>query len=99
MLLGKLKPSCALVQAMHTPRAIPSVLAALAGFAIAVASLRWEAGLSKERHVDDKADKPPGADRPSDEPRSQQAARAAHPGRRRGADTPTKIPARGSNGI
>src|SRR5438477_2184721 len=80
---------------MHTPRAIPSVLAALAGFAIAVASLRWEDALRSERHGDDKADKPPGADRPSDEPHSQQVARAAQPGRGRGADTPTRIPARG----
>src|SRR4051794_30481905 len=80
---------------MHTPRSVPSVLAALAGFAIAVASLRWEDGLRRERHTEDKADKPPGADRPSDEPRSSQLARAAQPGRGRGADTPTHIPARG----
>src|SRR5947199_476302 len=84
-----------LVQAMHTPRSVPSVLAALAGFAIAVASLRWEDGFRSERHAEDKADKPPGADRPSDEPRSAQMARAAQPGRGRSADTPTHIPARG----
>ncbi|TMJ00070.1 MAG: YihY/virulence factor BrkB family protein [Alphaproteobacteria bacterium] len=80
---------------MHTPRSVPSVLAALAGFAIAVASLRWEDGLRRERHAEDKADKPPGADRASDEPRSLQVARAAQPGRGRSADAPTRIPARG----
>jgi len=78
---------------MHTPRSVPSVLAALAGFALAAVALRLEDSQHKTRHRPDAA--PPGADRASDEPYSLQAARAAQPGRGRGADAPTHIPWRG----
>src|SRR5207302_3646723 len=75
------------------PRSVPSVLAALAGFALAAVALRLEDSQHKTRHRADAA--PPGADRASDEPYSLQAARAAQPGRGRGADAPTHIPWRG----
>src|SRR5947209_18046185 len=79
---------------MHTPRSVPSVLAALAGFAFAAVALRLEErNLHVKRRSPDAA--PPGADRASDEPRSLQVARSAQPGRGRSADTPTHIPARG----
>ena len=78
---------------MHTPRSVPSVLAALAGFALAAVALRLEDSQRKNRHRPDAA--PPGADRASDEPYSLQATRAAQPGRGRGADAPTHIPWRG----
>jgi membrane protein len=78
---------------MHTPRAISSMLAALAGFAIAAGVLRLEdAGRSGGRP---KSAKPPGADRASDEPHSLQVKRAVEPGHGRGANAPTQIPARG----
>lgn len=73
---------------MHTPRSVPSVLAALAGFAIAAVALRLEESLPTKRP----ADAPPGADRPSDEPQVLQFARAAQPGRGRAAKKPTHIP-------
>ena len=78
---------------MHTPRAIPSMLAALAGVALATLALRLEdvrrtGGRSKSA-------KPPGADRASDEPRSLQVQRALEAGHGRGADAPTQIPVRG----
>jgi membrane protein len=78
---------------MHTPRSIPSMLAALAGFAIAAGVLRLEDIRRTEREP--KNAKPPGADRPSDEPHSQQVARTMQPGRGRSAKTPTHIPLRG----
>ena len=78
---------------MHTPRAIPSMLAALAGVAIAAGVLRLEGVRRTEREP--KSAKPPGADRASDEPHSLQVKRAVEPGHGRSADTPTQIPARG----
>jgi membrane protein len=79
------------MQAMHTPRAIPSMLAALAGVALAAAALRIE----DVRTGRPKSAKPPGADRSTDEPHSLQVKRALEAGRGRSADTPTQIPARG----
>jgi len=78
---------------MHTPRSIPSMLAALAGFALAAGVLRLEDVRRAEREP--KSAKPPGAERASDEPHSLQVARAMEPGHGRSADTPTRIPARG----
>src|SRR6478672_892598 len=78
---------------MHTPRSIPSMLAALAGFALATFALRLED--VRRTGGTPKSAKPPGADRPSDEPYSEQVGRSMQPGRGRSADTPTKIPARG----
>jgi membrane protein len=78
---------------MHTPRAIPAMLAALAGFAIAAGVLRLEDVRRAEHRP--KSAKPPGAERASDEPHSVQVARAVEPGHGRGADTPTRIPLRG----
>ena len=78
---------------MHTPRSIPSVLAALAGFAIAAVALRLEENLGGKRRPPGAA--APGADRASDEPYSLQVGRAAQPGRGRSADAPTHIPLRG----
>jgi membrane protein len=78
---------------MHTPRSISSMLAALAGFALATFALRLEDVRHTERGP--KSAKPPGADRPSDEPYSEQVARTMQPGRGRSADSPTKIPSRG----
>src|SRR5436305_5976862 len=75
---------------MHTPRSVPPVLAALAGFAFAAVALRLEDSLHTKRRRP--GDAPPGADRASDEPYSFQAARAAQPGRGRTADAPTHIP-------
>jgi len=69
------------------------MLAALAGFALAAGVLRLEDVRRSEREP--KSAKPPGADRPSDEPYSEQVARTMQPGRGRRADTPTEIPARG----
>src|ERR1043165_2298969 len=89
----------ALVQAMHTPRSIPSMLAALAGFALAAGAPRLEdvrrAAAKSSRAGDSKGAKPPGADRASDEPFALQYARSVEPGRGRAADTPTEIPSRG----
>jgi len=78
---------------MHTPRAIPSMLAALAGFALATVALRLED--IRGPRGEPKSAKPPGADRASDEPHSVQVKRAVEPGHGRSADTPTQIPARG----
>jgi len=90
---GKRAAFRALVQAMHTPRSIPSMLAALAGFAIAAGVLRLEH--VRRRDQPPKSAKPPGAERASDEPQSLQVARALQPGHGRSADTPTHIPWRG----
>jgi membrane protein len=91
--LGKPKAFRALVHTMYTPRSIPSMLAALAGFALAAVAIRFEDVGRAERRP--KNAQPPGADRPSDEPHSEQVGRAMQSGRGRGADTPTNIPARG----
>jgi membrane protein len=78
---------------MHTPRAIPSMLAALAGVALATVALRFED--VRRAGEKPKSAKPPGADRASDEPHSVQVKRAVEPGHGRSADTPRQIPARG----
>ncbi|MGB9367427.1 MAG: YihY/virulence factor BrkB family protein [Xanthobacteraceae bacterium] len=78
---------------MHTPRAVPSMLAALAGVALATVALRFED--VRRSGGKPKSAKPPGADRASDEPHSLQVKRAVEPGHGRSADTPTQIPARG----
>jgi membrane protein len=83
----------ALLQAMHTPRSIPSMLAALAGFALAAVALRLEDVQRSEGRP--KSAQPPGAERASDEPLSDQYARSVEPGHGRSADSPTHIPARG----
>jgi membrane protein len=70
-------------------RAFPTVLAALAGFAVAAAAVRLEA---RGRASSRSQTAPPGAVRAADEPRSLQLLRAAEPGRGRGADVPTRIP-------
>jgi membrane protein len=90
---GKPDAVRALVQTMHTPRSIPSMLAALAGFALAAVALRLE----EVRHTAErpKSAKPPGAERASDEPFGAQVRRSVEQGRGRSADTPTQIPGRG----
>lgn len=70
-----------------------SILSALAGFAIAVASLRWEQAVRENRPKP--RDAPPGTVRASDEPQALQAERALEPGRGRQAATPLRIPWRG----
>ena len=72
---------------------IPTLLAALAGFSIAVASLRWEQSARKKRRKP--SDAPPGTVRASDEPRTLQVERALETGRGRQAATPLRIPWRG----
>src|SRR5436190_1969889 len=65
---------------MHRPRSVPSVLAALAGFAFAAVALRLE---ERDLHVKKKRSPdaaPPGAERASDVPHSLQVARSAQPG-------------------
>lgn len=76
-----------------SPQRLPTVLAALAGFSIAVASLRWEQAARNNRQKPQ--DAPPGTVRASDEPQALQAERAMEPGRGRQAATPMRIPWRG----
>ncbi len=75
-------------------RAVPTVLAALAGLALAAGAVRLEQALRPRRQRT-----PPTAPlatvRCSTAPRAVQVARAAEPGRGRNADTPTRIPWRG----
>jgi membrane protein len=71
------------------PRSIPTILAALAAFAITAGAVRLEQALRRERRA------PPGGERASDEPRAVQAQRALEPNRGRRADAPTAIPWRG----
>jgi membrane protein len=78
---------------MDTPRAIPSMLAALAGFALAAVALRFED--VRRTKAQPKSAKPPGADRASDEPHALQVKRAVETGHGRRAEAPTQIPARG----
>jgi membrane protein len=73
-----------------SPQRLPTVLAALAGFSIAVASLRWEDIARQARRKPQ--DAPPGTVRASDEPRTVQAERALEAGRGRQAATPVRIP-------
>jgi membrane protein len=73
-------------------RALPNVLAAMAGVSIAYAAIRieqWE----RQRHAAAKA--PLGTVRAADEPRILQAQRALESGRGRRAEAPTRIPWRG----
>ena len=80
---------------MSTPlqRSVPTLLAALAGLAVAAGAIRFEERLRPGKREPQKA--PPGTVRASDEPRALQFKRAAEPDRGRSADVPTKIPWRG----
>lgn len=77
---------------MSTPlqRSFPTVLAALAGFALAAGVVRLEERLRRPEKEPTKA--PLGTVRAADEPRALQLVRAAEPGRGRRADTPVRIP-------
>jgi membrane protein len=75
-------------------RAVPTVLAALAGLALAAGAVRLEGALRPRRQRTPPT-APLGTERSSDEPRRVQVERAAEPGRGRNADTPTRIPWRG----
>ena len=77
--------------AASAPRSIPTVLAALAGFAIAIGAARLE----QARRGEKAKQAPLGAIRASDEPRALQLRRALEPERGRTADAPTQIPWRG----
>jgi membrane protein len=73
-------------------RALPNVLAAMAGVSIAYVAIRieqWE----RQRHPGAQA--PLGTVRVADEPRILQAQRALESGRGRRAEAPTRIPWRG----
>ena len=74
-------------------RAVPTVLAALTGFAIAAGAVRLQQKFKEERHPPRRA--PLGTVRAGDEPRALQLERAAEPGRGRNAEVPTRIPWRG----
>ncbi len=80
---------------MSTPlqRSFPTVLAALAGLALAAGAVRLEEGL--RRRKPDRSAAPLGAVRAAEEPRTMQVARAEQPGRGRDAAAPTRIPWRG----
>jgi membrane protein len=82
---------------MSTPlqRSFPTVMAALAGFALAAGAVRLERMLGANAARPAKVKAPLGAVRAADEPGALQAARAAEPGRGRDADAPTHIPWRG----
>jgi membrane protein len=75
-------------------RAVPTVLAALAGLALAAGAVRLEEAL-RPRRGRTPPTAPLGTERSSEEPRGLQVKRAAEPGRGRNADTPTRIPWRG----
>ena len=74
-------------------RSFPTILAALAGFAIAAGAIRVEQTLRRPRRQRRTA--PLGTVRAADEPRALQIERAAEPARGRNADVPTRIPWRG----
>jgi membrane protein len=80
---------------MSTPfrYSVSTVLAALAGFAVAAGMVRLEEGLRKRKAKPRAA--PLGAVRAADEPRALQLERAVEPGRGRAAETPARIPWRG----
>jgi membrane protein len=80
---------------MSTPvqRSLPTILAALAGVAIAAGAVRLEERF--RRHKTAPEAKPLGTVRAADEPRALQLERAAEPGRGRAAVTPARIPWRG----
>jgi membrane protein len=77
---------------MNTPlqRSVPTLLAALAGFAVAVGAVRLERSLRAEKPEAREA--PLGAVRASEEPKLLQQQRALEPGRGRHAETPARIP-------
>ena len=75
------------------PNPFSTLLAALAGFALAAGAVRLEEKVRRPRHDPQKA--PPGTVRASDEPRALQLERATETGRGRRADVPTRIPWRG----
>lgn len=75
-------------------RSVPTVLAALAGFAIAAGAVRLEESLRpNKRRTPQTA--PLGTERAADEPRALQVERAAEPERGRNAEAPSRIPWRG----
>src|SRR6185369_13160991 len=73
--------------AASAPRSIPTVLAALAGFAITAAAVRLEQALRRHPRLPGHA--PLGTVRVSDEPFALQQKRALEKGRGRRADAPT----------
>ena len=75
-------------------RSVPTILAALAGLALAAGAVRLEERLLPRRHRSPRT-APLGTERSTDEPRALQAGRAAEPDRGRDADTPARIPWRG----
>jgi membrane protein len=70
-------------------RSIPTLFAALAGFAIAAGAVRLERAWREDRRA---GQAPLGAVRASQEPQILQQRRALEPGRGRRADTPVRIP-------
>jgi membrane protein len=76
-------------------RSVPTVLAALAGLAIAAGAARLERRSGRGKPEPDPRKAPPGAVRAPDEPHALQLQRAAELGRGRKADTPVRIPLRG----
>ncbi|MGZ5841905.1 MAG: YihY/virulence factor BrkB family protein [Xanthobacteraceae bacterium] len=74
-------------------RALPNLLAAMAGMSIAYAAIRIEKWGRERRHPPGKA--PLGGVRVADEPRVLQQQRALETGRGRHAEAPTRIPWRG----
>jgi len=80
---------------MSTPvqRSLPTILAALAGVALAAGAVRLEDRLRRHKTVPEA--KPLDAVRAADEPRALQFVRAAQPGRGRNAETPVRVPWRG----
>jgi membrane protein len=75
-------------------RSVPTILAALAGLALAAGAVRLEERLRPRKHRSPQT-APLGTERSTDEPRALQVERAAEPGRGREADTPARIPWRG----
>src|SRR5687767_12721715 len=70
-------------------RSVPTVLAALAGFAIAAGAVRLERAFRAEKEA---AQLPRATVRASDEPHLLQQQRALETGRGRRAETPARIP-------
>jgi membrane protein len=79
--------------AASAARSIPTVLAALAGFALAAGVVRLEQALRRKGRSPSQA--PLGTVRSSNEPEALQQKRALEAGRGRHADAPTQIPWRG----
>lgn len=76
-----------------SPNPFSTLLAALAGFALAAGAVRLEKKVRRPRRDPQKA--PPGTVRASDEPHALQFKRAVETGRGRRAEMPTTIPWRG----